>query len=419
MIKAEGIDALTEVAPGTPMGRLLRQYWTPVIRSAALLADGAPERIRLLGESWVAFRASDGRVGVLDEACPHRCASLMLARNEDCALRCVFHGWKISVDGRVLEIPNERADRAEALVTRVRVRSLPVREAAGLVWVLPDPASGARFPDFEFMRLPAAQIHVRAGRVNCHWLQVVESVLDAAHLGYLHRDTVLRATTAAARANALLWIQQSAPELEVEATEYGFREAAIRPMASGARNIKIREVVTPWFVFLPAEAQADRQVIITVPNDATHSTQFVVQFNSLRPMTEAEIEALWAGASPDPDNFAANMPGPDKTWGQDRGAMQAGHFSGLTNLQVFCEDFAILESMGAITPRAKEHLTRSDASIMFNRQQLLKSLRALATGDPPVGLGPETIDFARIRSLSCDMEPGVDWREFDVLASSL
>jgi hypothetical protein len=248
-------------------------------------------------------------------------------------------------------------------------------------------------------------------------MQVVESVLDAAHIGYLHRDTVLRATTAAAHATALLWIQQAAPELELDETAYGFREAAIRPTPSGRLNTKIREVVAPWFVLLPAEAGNDRQVVITVPEDSSHSTQFILQFNPDRPLTTREIDALWSGASPDHDDFSAGMPRAADNWGQDRAAMAGGHFSGLTRLQVFCEDFAILESMGPISPRHKEHLTRSDASVILFRQQLLRAMLAFAAGGDVVGLRGGVIDYSRIRTLSAEIDVGANWREQDALAT--
>src|SRR5690606_31012663 len=126
---------LTRIEPGTPMGAMLREYWVPACRSAKLEADGAPEKVRLFGESFVAFRATDGRVGFMQEARPHRCVSLALARNEDNGLRCVFHGWKFNVEGKCVDAPTEpRAQRAR-FAESVPVRSHPVHEAGGLVWV--------------------------------------------------------------------------------------------------------------------------------------------------------------------------------------------------------------------------------------------------------------------------------------------
>ena len=89
MLTEEQNRLLTEVEGDAPFGQMMRErYWIPCARSAALVADGAPQHVRLLGDDYVAFRATDGRIGFFDEACPHRGASLVLAHNKDCALRC-------------------------------------------------------------------------------------------------------------------------------------------------------------------------------------------------------------------------------------------------------------------------------------------------------------------------------------------
>jgi phenylpropionate dioxygenase-like ring-hydroxylating dioxygenase large terminal subunit len=95
MLTPEENERLTRVGPDTPMGAMLREYWLPACRAAKVEAEGAPERLRLMGENFVAFRGSDGRLGFIAEACPHRCASMALARNEGDGLRCIFHGWKV------------------------------------------------------------------------------------------------------------------------------------------------------------------------------------------------------------------------------------------------------------------------------------------------------------------------------------
>src|SRR5437868_925448 len=108
MMSPEDNELLTRVENGAPMGRLLREnYWFPAVIDERLTPDGRPVGFRILGENFVAFRSTDGRVGVFDEHCPHRRASLLLARNEDNALRCLYHGWKFGVDGTVLEVPTE------------------------------------------------------------------------------------------------------------------------------------------------------------------------------------------------------------------------------------------------------------------------------------------------------------------------
>ena len=184
MLAKDQQDRLTRVAPGTPMGRLFREYWVPAARSAALVADGAPQRVRLFGENFVVFRATNGELGFLDEACPHRGASLALARNERNGLHCIYHAWHLNTKGKLLAAPCEAANpKYQAFIDSISTRSYPVREGGGMVWVyLGERATPPPFPEFEFNALPDAQVHTRRAVLNYNWLQGMEAHLDAAHL---------------------------------------------------------------------------------------------------------------------------------------------------------------------------------------------------------------------------------------------
>src|SRR5579885_2859666 len=153
MLTREENDLLTQTGPGTPTGELMRRYWLPILLSSELEADGEPKQVQLLSQRFVAFRDSSGRVGLLDENCPHRGASLSLARAEGCGLRCLYHGWLIAADGKVLETPPE----PEELHFKEKVRALayPVRESGGVVWTYMGPAGLEPPPaEFEFCTLP-------------------------------------------------------------------------------------------------------------------------------------------------------------------------------------------------------------------------------------------------------------------------
>src|SRR5665213_835486 len=111
MLKREENERLTRVDLGTPMGTLLRRYWIPAALSVELPeSDGAPIRVRLLGENLVAFRDTEGKLGLLEDACPHRRAPMFFGRNEACGLRCVYHGWKFDVAGTCTDMPSEPPD---------------------------------------------------------------------------------------------------------------------------------------------------------------------------------------------------------------------------------------------------------------------------------------------------------------------
>jgi phenylpropionate dioxygenase-like ring-hydroxylating dioxygenase large terminal subunit len=167
------------------MGKAMRHFWIPALLSSELPEpDCDPVHVELLGESFVAFRDSNGNVGLLDEHCCHRGASLTLGRAESCGLRCIYHGWLFADDGTVLETPNISNPNFK---TRFKAKAYPVREAGGLVWTfIGNAADMPEFYDFTFfsapasMRLPTVQI------IGCNYVQVLEGLLDSSHLSLLH-----------------------------------------------------------------------------------------------------------------------------------------------------------------------------------------------------------------------------------------
>ncbi len=133
-------DLLCRVEGDAPMGQIMRRHWIAACLSEEVLSDGAPVKTRLLGEDLVVFRDSKGRVGVLGEFCAHRRASLLYGRNEECGLRCLYHGWKFDVEGNVLEMASEPSDTN--FPSRVKQKAYPAREAGGFVWCFMGAAAG-------------------------------------------------------------------------------------------------------------------------------------------------------------------------------------------------------------------------------------------------------------------------------------
>ena len=112
MLDDETLAYVTQTGPGTPMGNLFRRFWTPCLMSSEVdEADGTPVRVKVLGEDLIAFRDSNGVVGLIDAYCAHRGAPLFFGRNEDCGLRCIYHGWKYDVNGACVDMPNEPVQR--------------------------------------------------------------------------------------------------------------------------------------------------------------------------------------------------------------------------------------------------------------------------------------------------------------------
>src|ERR1700728_927284 len=183
MLSQEENDLLTKVGPNTMMGDLLRRYWTPACLSSELPEPETSLRVRLLGEDLVAFRNTEGEVGLIAEHCPHRGASLYYGRNEESGLRCVYHGWKFDVNGQCVDMPSEQRSFAD----QIRVTSYPTHESGGIVWTyMGSPETMTPFRDFGTEDMPVEYQNADKLFIDCNWVQSLDGDLDAAHVSYLH-----------------------------------------------------------------------------------------------------------------------------------------------------------------------------------------------------------------------------------------
>src|SRR5690348_6800016 len=133
MLSIQDNETLCRVGKGTPMGDLMREYWIPAVRSDELPSpDCPPMRIRLLGENLIGFRTTSGAVGLVQNACPHRGASMFFGRNEEEGLRCVYHGWKFDTTGACVDMPSEPAE--SNFRNKVRTVAYQTRERGGVIW---------------------------------------------------------------------------------------------------------------------------------------------------------------------------------------------------------------------------------------------------------------------------------------------
>jgi phthalate 4,5-dioxygenase oxygenase subunit len=187
MLSREENELLTRTGPGTVMGEAMRRYWIPALLAREIAEpDGPPVRVRLLGEDLVAFRDSDGRIGLLDEYCPHRRASLWFGRNKAHGLRCVYHGWKFAVDGSCVTQMNEPEENQ--FKHKVRLTAYPTCELGGLVWAyMGPPEKIPPLPKFAWTQAPETHRHVSKVIQECNWLQGLEGGLDTSHAPILHR----------------------------------------------------------------------------------------------------------------------------------------------------------------------------------------------------------------------------------------
>jgi phthalate 4,5-dioxygenase oxygenase subunit len=389
MLTQEQNDRLTRVEGDAPMGRLMREhYWIPALLSAQLEPEGAPVRVRLLGEDHVAFRARDGRVGFFAEACPHRGCSLVLARNEDCGLRCIFHGWKIDVGGFVAEVPTH-GPNPEAFAAKVPVRHHPVHEGGGIVWVWLGSTPAPPFPELPFTVLGERQVWMTITKAYCNWLQGVEATLDSAHVGTLHEAYITRWADTGDKplSNAL---DMLAPRYDVERTAYGLDAIALRPLPDGGTYLRTTTWFAPFTSIVPGSG-GPHVVFIASPIDDTHHNLFYGSFGD-EELHDGEhppwfIETITGNRPYDPFDFGGFTGSRDENYGQDRDAMRRGHFSGFTG-NLLQEDMVTQASMGPIVDRTQEHLSAADVAIIHARRLLLGALDDMEAGRPVVGSGP-------------------------------
>jgi phthalate 4,5-dioxygenase len=405
MLKEEN-ELLCRVGPGTPMGNFMRQFWVPVMPGAGLERDAPPERVRLLGQDFVAFRATDGRVGFLDEGCPHRGVSLSLAHNKDCALTCIFHGWKIDVSGKVVDVPAEPPERREAFAARIKVNHYPVREAAGIIFVWLGGAEPAPFPNYNWINLPPSQIRFGIGVIRANYLNGLEGQLDSAHVGILHQDWATKDPKQFGKSNIDNATVDLAPRFEFEDQPYGFREAAIRNMPDGSHYVRVREFVMPWYSYIPQHGGREGYQLLTisVPIDDETSAQWDMRYNLVRPLEDSN----WPNMTRARD-MTPVLGGPEKRYGQDRSKIDGGRWSGFSVLRH--EDYAVAMAQGIIADRSKEFLGSSDIPIVRARRMLMNAAKAHAAGQKQ---GPEfdrSIDWSLVRSFAETIPKDSDWRQ--------
>ena len=416
MLTREENDLLCRVEGKAPMGQLMRRHWTPVcLVEEVSEPDGAPVKARVFGEDLVVFRDTNGDVGVMDEYCPHRRASLVFGRNENCGLRCLYHGWKMDVRGNVLEMVSEPA--AGGMAQKVKHLAYPTREWGGFVWAYMGPADA--LPEFVPPAwAPTADTRVTIAKaiIPCNWAQILEGAIDSAHSSSLHSSDMVPARVDSARATDTAWLRPStdkAPRLQVERASYGFRYAAIRrPISNAAVNDYVRSTVfvAPATALIPPN-NLYNVANINVPMDDTSTAFYFMAWGhpSQTPETATWRQFLGQTVGVDLDHKYVPLRTRDNHFWQDRGAMKAGNFTGITGFPN--QDIAMWVTMGAIADRTHDRLGASDLAIVEFRRQMLDAVRAFQNGAPAIGTGAARIP-ADVCSFQAIVPKSTDWRVF-------
>jgi phenylpropionate dioxygenase-like ring-hydroxylating dioxygenase large terminal subunit len=403
-------ERLTRVGPGTPMGTLFRRYWIPALLSEELPEpDGAPVRVRLLGEDLVAFRDSTGAVGLVSAYCPHRRAPMFFGRNEECGLRCVYHGWKFHRDGACVDMPSEPPD--SLFKTKVKIEAYPTWEGGSIVWAYLGPAElQPEPPAHELVRTPATHRHVSKSFEDCNFLQALEGGIDPTHASIMHNGKI-------GDRSFLNRYDELVANIQLDKTDYGFTYAGIRTLTKGTW-VRGYHYIMPSFhmratVEGPFGDRADGPTIdghIWVPIDDEQSWVFSFGYSHdpARPLDHERVRARETRLGRGDNLEAGYRPRHNKAndYGIDRQRQKTETMTGIPGINT--QDFALQEGMGPICDRSQEHLGTTDRAIITLRQVLFAALDVLEAGGAPPAIDPGT--YRNVRSFDRLVQPDTEWR---------
>ncbi|HKT17285.1 MAG TPA: Rieske 2Fe-2S domain-containing protein, partial [Stellaceae bacterium] len=370
---------LVRVGQGTPAGALFRRYWQPACLSIELPEpDGAPVRIRLLGEDLIAFRDSNGKVGLVEAYCPHRRAPLFFGRNEECGLRCVYHGWKFDVEGNCVDLPSE--PEGSPMKAGIKLAAYPTYERAGVVWAYLGPKETMpQPPDYEWMRAPATHRYISKTYEACNYLQALEGGLDTAHSSYLHNLKLGN--------TSLPRLRDRAPRLEVQRTDYGYYYVSTRQLGEDGSYVRLYHYVMPHQQMRGGingvlgrndVPKLDGHLWVPIDDEQTYVYNWCYSADPAVSISEeiAEADERHFGRGKDdliPGTFKLKR-NPSNDYLIDRAVQKTKTFTGIDGVNT--QDFAIQEGMGPIVDRSQEYLGSTDRAIVTLRRMLLEAVAA-------------------------------------------
>jgi phthalate 4,5-dioxygenase oxygenase subunit len=403
-------ERLTRVGPGTPMGTLFRRYWLPMLLAEELPErDGAPVRVRLLGEDLVAFRDSEGVAGLVSAFCPHRRAPMFFGRNEECGLRCVYHGWKFDRNGACVDMPSEPPD--SLFKTKVTIDAYPTWEGGGMIWAyLGPPELKPAPPDHELTRTPATHRHVSKSFEDCNFLQALEGGIDPTHASIMHNMNI-------GDRSFLNNYDELVANIQLDKTDYGFTYAGIRKLTNNTwvrgyhyimPSFHMRATVEGPFGRRTDAPTIDGHIWIPIDDEHTWVYSFGYSHDPARPLEHDKVRAretrLGRGDFLD-QNYRSRL-NKSNDYQIDRQVQKEKTMTGIQGINT--QDLALQEGMGPIVDRSKEHLGTTDRAIITLRQVLTDTLDSLERGGTLRALDPAT--YRNIRSFDRLIDGDAEWR---------
>jgi len=418
MLSREENELLTQTGPGTPAGAYFRRFWLPALLASELPGpDCPPVRIRLLGEDLIAFRDTNGQIGLMDEFCAHRRASLFWGRNEECGLRCVYHGWKFDINGNCTEMPNEPPEYA--FQNRVRITAYQVREHGGVIWAYLGPGEcRPELPKLEWARVLESHRHISKRFQETNYLQAVEGGIDSSHSNFLHAsvdafrltDSYVEKVKTSSNLRAKYHVLDKAPRFTVKKTDYGLIIAVRRNAEEDTYYWRLTQFLLPSHTIIPYQPGLSIHGHCWVPRDDETCWVWTFSWNPDAPLSGEEMDAIreetFVHSKVDPVTFRP-LRNKDNNYLVDREAQRISNMTGIHGFAA--QDQAIQESMGPIVDRTRERLGASDAGIIATRKLLLQEIRGLESGQEPFAASHG--DAYWVRSASLLLKREVDLEE--------
>jgi phthalate 4,5-dioxygenase oxygenase subunit len=383
MLSREDNEKITRTGPGTPAGRLLRQYWQPVATLDDLPKDGAPLPLMIMDEELVLFRDEFGQLGLLGLHCPHRGADLSFGRIEGGGLRCLYHGWVFDLKGQCLEQPAE--PRGKTFCERVKHTAYPVETAGGMIFAYMGEGKPPMLPQLECMRASPDHLYMWKFRERCNYLQGLEGDIDPFHLNFLHRAMVSQqARDAPGSSDAYYdFYTRGTPRLELERTRFGLRIYTMRELDERA-YLRVTNFMMPNAAVVAGPTGDDGYTLLWhVPITDDVHTKYMLNFRRSGPINAEGLRKAYE-LHVIPGSNLQTRRNRENRWLQDRAEMKTGWYAGMGPSFSVHDNF-VTESMGPIYDRSKERLGYSDQAVVAARRVMLAAIADIAGGKEPPG----------------------------------
>ena len=386
MISQEQNDLMTRVGPGTPAGKLLRNYWQPVALADELAGERPVKAVRVLGEDFVLFKAGEA-YRLMQRHCPHRGADLAYGRIEADGLRCAFHGWKFDAAGRCVETPAEPA--GSRMCEQIRTVSHPVVDKSGILFAWLGAGEPSAFPHFDCFTAPSSHTFAFKGYWDCNWLQALEVGIDPAHASFLHRYFEDEDTTTSygkqfrgRPSDSDLPItkvlrEYDRPEITVARTDYGIRLVTLRRIDERKTHGRSTHILFPQTFVIPMNAE----MTITqwhVPVDDQGCYWYSIFTSFTAPVDKKTMREQRLKTYPAPDYRPIH--GRHDGWGFDDEEQRTKTYTGM-GFDINIHDQWACESPGRIADRTKENLGTTDKGIVLYRRLLVDAIQKAAKGE--------------------------------------